>query len=168
MDKIDLEKDLFGEMRNANEEEKQAFSETLERLSSPAPENIFDIYDDPPLQNCVKETKYFKLIPIEYQKAKPTDKYRYCNHHHELDDEHELVDFGNGEFVANKQAIPLLKALNEIGLKTRSHHIADEPFAWVCILMDNITDIHIKDVYEADADRTKYNGKKEVLIEWKK
>jgi hypothetical protein len=101
------------------------------------------------------------------QKPEPTEKYRYCNHHHELDDEHEIVDFGDGEFVANKQAIPLLKALNELGLKTRSHHIADEDFAWICILLDNV-EISIKDVYEKNADRTKYNGKKELLIEWKK
>ena len=44
---------------------------------------------------------------------KPTDKYKHCNHHHEIGDNHELVDFGDGEFVANKEAIPLLKALSE-------------------------------------------------------
>ena len=129
------------------------------------------------IRNLFKFDKADEDFVIEYDgggndnwmKMKPesTDKYRYCNHHHELDDEHELVDFGDGEFVANKQAIPLLKALNELGLKTRSHHIADEPFAWVCILLDNV-EISIKDVYERDADRTKYNGKKELLIEWKR
>jgi hypothetical protein len=94
-----------------------------------------------------------------------SDKYKYCNHHHKLTNKHEIVDFGDGEFVANKQAIPLLKALNEVGLKTRSHHIDDEKHAWVCILLDNV-EIEIKEVFERDADRTKYNGKKELLLTW--
>jgi len=98
---------------------------------------------------------------------KSTDKYKYCNHHHELTEDYKIVDYGDGEFVANKQAIPLLKALNEIGLRTRSHHIDDTEYAWVCILLDDVS-IEIKDVCEGDADRTKYNGKKEVLIQWKK
>lgn len=96
---------------------------------------------------------------------KSSDKYKYCNHHHELTDKHQLVDFGDGEFVANKEAIPLLKALNEVGLKTRSHHIDEKEHAWVCILLDNV-EIEIKEVFEIDADRTKYNGKKELLIRW--
>ncbi len=92
--------------------------------------------------------------------------YKHCNHHHELTDEHEVVDFGDGEFVANKKAIPLLKAFNEIGLKTRSHHIDGET-NWVCILLDNVR-LEIKEVFEKDATRTKHNGKKEVLISWDK
>lgn len=93
---------------------------------------------------------------------KATNKYKYCNHHHKLTDEYELVDFGDGEFVANKKAIPLLKSLNELGIKTRTHHIKDG-IKWFSILLDNI-DIEIKTVNEIDADRTKYNGKKELLI----
>jgi len=95
----------------------------------------------------------------------PTEKYRYCNHHHEIGDEHEMVDFGDGEFVANKEAIPLLKALNELGLRTRSHHIDSKEHAWIAILMDNV-EIEVKEVFEGDADRTKFNGKKELLITW--
>lgn len=98
---------------------------------------------------------------------KPTDKYKYCNHYHETTDKHEIVNFGDGEFVANKEAIPLLKALNELGLKTRSHHIDEKEHAWVCVLLDNV-EIEVKDVFEKDSDRTKYNGKKELLITWKK
>jgi hypothetical protein len=98
---------------------------------------------------------------------KASEKYKYCNHHHELDDEHEIIDFGDGKFVANKEAIPLLKALNEIGLKTRSHHIDNKEYAFVCILLDNVK-IEVKDVFEGDAKRTKYNGKKELLISWEK
>ena len=101
------------------------------------------------------------------EKHKSTDKYKYCNHHHELTVQHEIVDFGDGEFVANKKAIPLLKALNELGLRTRSHHIADDSqYGWFTILLDNV-EIAIVDVYEADADRTKYNGKKELRLTFK-
>lgn len=96
-----------------------------------------------------------------------TDKYRYCNHHHEIDDKHELVNFGDGEFVANKEAIPLLKALNEVGLRTRSHHIDEKEHAWICILLDNV-ELEIREVLESHADRTRYNGKKELLIRWRK
>lgn len=96
-----------------------------------------------------------------------TEKYKRYNHHHEIGDRHELVDFGDGEFVANKEAIPLLKALNELRLRTRSHHIDGNEHAWVCILLDNV-EIEVKEVFERDSDRTKYNGKKELLISWRK
>lgn len=96
----------------------------------------------------------------------PTDKYKYCNHHHELTEQHEIVDFGDGNFVANKKAIPLLKALNELGLRTRSHHITDEKYAWFTILLDDVI-LEIVDVNECDADRTKYNGKKELRLTFK-
>ena len=98
---------------------------------------------------------------------KPTEKYKYCNHHHEIDKEHTLVDFGDGKFVANNQGIPLLKALNKIGLKTRTHHIGKEDHCFVAILLDNAS-IEVRKVDERDADRTKYNGKYEVLITWNK
>jgi hypothetical protein len=97
----------------------------------------------------------------------PSDKYRHMNHHHELTDKHQIVDFGDGAFVANIEAIPLLKALNEAGLRTRSHHIDDKEHAWVAILLDGVS-IEVKEVNERDADRTKYNGKFELLITWKK
>ncbi len=91
-------------------------------------------------------------------------KYKYCNHHHELTDQHEIVYFGDGEFVANKKAVPLLKALNELGLRTRTHHV-DEQGGFISILLDNVT-IEIKAVNEIDADRDKYNDKKELLLVW--
>ncbi len=98
--------------------------------------------------------------------GKKTDKFKHCNHHHELTDEYELVDFGDGEFVANKRAIPLLKALKEAGLKTRTHHFDDNSdHGFVSILLDNVS-IEVKTVFEKDAERTKYNGKKELLISW--
>ena len=94
----------------------------------------------------------------------PSERYQYCNHHHELTDQHELVDFGDGEFVANKMAVPLLKELNESGLRTRTHHV-DHTGGFVSILLDNAR-VEVKTVNEIDADRTKYNGKYELLIIW--
>lgn len=97
----------------------------------------------------------------------PTDKYLWCNHHHELTDRHEIVDFGDGQFVANKEAIPLLKALNEVGLRTRTHHYNGGDHGFVSILLDNAT-IEVRRVLEKDANRYRYNGRYEVLITWKK
>jgi hypothetical protein len=99
---------------------------------------------------------------------KTTDKYEHCNHYHELTDNHEIVDFGDGEFVANKKAIPLLKALNDLGLRTRTHHISDvgDNNFFSIILAENI-EIKIKTVNEISAKRLKYNGKKELLIQWR-
>lgn len=103
---------------------------------------------------------------LEYTQPKPTDKFKHCNHHHELDDEHELVNLGGEEFVANRYAIPLLTVLNEIGLATRTHHIKKGEHSFVSILLDDVV-IKILDVNERDASRTKYNGKKELLIMFK-
>ncbi len=100
-------------------------------------------------------------------KQVPSEKYKNCNHHHELTDEHEIVDFGNGTFVANKQAIPLLKALNEIGLNTRTHHVDVDGHSFVSILLDN-AEIEVRKVFERDSTRVEYNGKHELLIQWKK
>ena len=96
-----------------------------------------------------------------------TEKYKWCNHHHELGDDHSLVDFGDGEFVANNEAIPLLKALNEAGLKTRTHHFSKNcDWAFLSILTGNGVEIETRTVNEIHANRTKYNGEKEVLISW--
>ena len=98
---------------------------------------------------------------------KISDKYKYCNHHHEIDSRYELVDYGDGEFVANKDAIPLLKALNEIGLRTRTHHIAEQEHAFISIILDDAW-IEVRKIIEGHAERTKYNGKTELLITWKR
>ena len=99
--------------------------------------------------------------------TKEENTYKYCNHHHELTEDHKIVDFGDGEFVANVQAIPLLKALNEAGIRTRTHHMDDDDNAFIGILLDNV-ELDIRKVYERDADRQKYNGKYELLISWDK
>ena len=98
---------------------------------------------------------------------KTTNKYKHCNHHHELTDQHEIVDFGDGGFVANKEAILLLKALNELGLRTRTHHISYD-ICFVSILLGEKIEIEVKTVNEIDADRDKYNGQKELLISWRR
>ena len=97
------------------------------------------------------------------KELKNTMKYAHFNHFHELSNEHEFVDYGDGGFIANKMAVPLLTALNELGMKTRTHHI-DEEGGFVSILLeDNIT-IEVRTVNERFRD--KYNGKKEVIIQW--
>lgn len=98
-------------------------------------------------------------------KEQPAEKYRHCNHH-EIGDRHELVDFGDGEFVANKDAIPLLKALNELGLRTRTHHIEAGKHGFISVLLDDGIRFEIRTVQEGHADRTKYNGRTELLISW--
>ena len=97
--------------------------------------------------------------------SEATEKYKHCNHHHKLTDEYCIVDFGDGEFVANKKAVPLLKALNEIGLRTRTHHIDDNGGFFSIILSDDM-DISVRTIAEASCSRTKYNGEKEVLVSW--
>lgn len=99
-------------------------------------------------------------------KDEPTDEHKACNHHHKIGENHEIVDFGDGAFVANKAAIPLLKALSEVGLRTRTHHYEEGSGGFVSILLEDNVTVDIKTVQEKDADRTKYNGKKELLIMW--
>lgn len=97
-----------------------------------------------------------------------TDKFRYCNHHHEITKDQKLVTIGGNKFVADKKMIPLLKALNEIGLTTRTHSYDEkEHYAFISIILDRATDLTIKRVYEHAADRTKFNGETELLISWK-
>ena len=98
---------------------------------------------------------------------KKTDKYKYCNHHHKMTKNQKIIDLGTGKFVADKQMIPLLKALNEIGLITRTHNYSDSGIHFVGIMLDNVG-IEVNKVFEQGADRTKFNGKTQLLIRWKK
>lgn len=95
-------------------------------------------------------------------------KWAFCNHHHEPTVRHKMVDFGDGPFVANVDAMPLLVALNKLGLRTRTHHIDKKgaPHAFVSILLDKGVRFEVKEVFESDAARTKYNGQHELLISW--
>lgn len=89
----------------------------------------------------------------------PSEKYAWCNHHHELTDRHEMVTIGGNKFVANKKAIPLLQALSDAGLKTRSHHIdKPEDNAFICLLMDNV---HTVDIHRLE------DGTQQLCIQWK-
>jgi len=100
--------------------------------------------------------------------ALPTDKYKHFNHHHEITEKHQFVDFGDGEFIANKEAVPLLAALNNLGLRTRTHHIDENGGFFSILIDDNIQDVTVKKVYERDSTRTKYNGMTEVLISFRR
>ena len=95
----------------------------------------------------------------------PSTKYSHMNHHHELTDDHEIVSFGGVEFVANKAAIPLLTALHDLGLRTRTHHVGPQS-GFVSILLDPRVRVEIRTVNEGGADRTIYNGQLECLISW--
>jgi hypothetical protein len=99
------------------------------------------------------------------KELRPTDKYKHMNHHHELTDDYEIVNFGDGDFVANKDAIPLLKALNEAGLRTRSHHLQKAEPGFICILLENAR-VEIREVNEIHINRKLYNGKIELCIMW--
>lgn len=90
-----------------------------------------------------------------------------CNHHHPVTDEYEWVDFGHGPFVANKRALPLLRALHDLGLRTRTHHIAGDPHAFISILIDDHVTAEIRQVNERGATRTRYNGMTELLLSWR-
>lgn len=134
--------------------------------------NVIEMLGEPfdpimALQWAMKAKKQLdqQLQPLPVSTPDASEKYKTVNHHHELTDQHEMVDFGDGEFVANKAAVPLLKALNEVGLRTRSHHIDSQGSGFVCILLDN-AEASIQTVSEIHSDRTKYNGKKELLIQW--
>ncbi len=99
--------------------------------------------------------------------AKPTKKYKHCNHHHKLTDNQEIIDLGTGKFVADKPMIPLLRALNEVGLITRTHNYSANGIYFIGILLENVG-IEVNNVFERDADRTKFNGKTQLLIRWTK
>lgn len=96
-----------------------------------------------------------------------TDKYVHMNHFHEIDDDHQVVDFGDGAFIANNDAVLLLRALAEVGLRTRTHHLVrGEPHAFLSILLEGVT-LEVRQVNEGRSRRSQYNGMTELLIQWK-
>lgn len=96
-----------------------------------------------------------------------TDR-KHQNHHHEVTKNQTVIDMGSGEFVADNERIPLLKALNDCGLITRTHcygHETGESF--VGILADNIVRVEFRDTPEEVSGR-KFGSEKELLIVWKR
>lgn len=88
-----------------------------------------------------------------------THKYEFCNHYHELTEDQTIVDLGTGKFVADKEMLPLLRALNCCGLITRSHCYGHGTgHSWVAIKTENIKDIQIR----MDGEL------KEILITWER
>lgn len=98
--------------------------------------------------------------------SEPTGKYKHFNHHHEITDDQEFIEIGGQEIIADKKMIPLLKALNDLGLETRSHDYSDKE-CWVTIVLDNRTQVDIRKIQEGNATRTRFNGKTEILLAWK-
>lgn len=92
-----------------------------------------------------------------------TEKYKFCNHHHELTEEQELIDLGTGLFVADKKMIPLLRSLNELGLITRTHNY-NKNGSFVSIILNDKIRFEIRKVNERDSSREDFNGETELLI----
>lgn len=105
--------------------------------------------------------------PHKIYAPKPSAKFAHVNHHHELTEDHEIVSMGGETFVANVQAIPLLQALNDLGLQTRTHHV-DKDGGFVSILISPLVSVEIRTVNEIHTERKRYNGRAEVLIQWRK
>jgi hypothetical protein len=71
----------------------------------------------------------------------------------------QKIIINDEEFWADPEMIPLLRALNEAGLKTRSHcsgHESDRSF--VVLRMDNIEGVEIRN----------HGEYKELVLIWKK
>jgi len=92
-----------------------------------------------------------------------------CNHHHELTEEQEIVDFGTGEFVADRKRVALLKALNECGLITRTHCYGHETgISFISVLINEHVNIEIREVTEPNSNRDFCKNQRELLINWKR
>ena len=90
------------------------------------------------------------------------------NHHHPITKEQCKADFGSGGFIADIEMIPLLKALNDMGLITRTHCCGHETgHSFVSILLDNV-EVEVKNVFEIHSDRDFKLGQKELLIKWQR
>jgi len=69
-----------------------------------------------------------------------------------------VIDFGEGKFQADKERVLLLTALNECGLRTRSHCYGHETGrSFVTIDLSNV-DLNIRPTKEGH----------ELLINWKR
>ncbi len=71
----------------------------------------------------------------------------------------EQVTIGGKTFWADKELIPLLKALNDVGLVTRSHCSGhNHKNAWVAIRTDNVENVEVR----------MYGEYQEVLLHWRR
>lgn len=71
----------------------------------------------------------------------------------------EQITIGGATFWADRELIPLLRALNGAGLVTRSHCSGHgEGPAWVAIRSDNIESVEVR-------NRGEY---KEILLTWRR
>lgn len=151
MDKEKLVKWIKEEITGCNIRREQERENAMRELLAKIERGYFDVTNEP------KKT-------IE-EKRTNTEKYKHFNHYHELTENHQLVDFGDGEFIANKDAIPLLKVLSDIGLRTRTHHINIlDKGGFFSILLESNMNFEIRQVNERD--RNKYDGMTELLVQW--
>ena len=91
------------------------------------------------------------------------------NHWHEVKSNQSKVNFSNCAFIADNERIPLLKALNESGLITRTHCYGHETgYSFLSILMRNDLRVEIRPAQENVADRGFDGKEQEILISWKR
>ena len=63
----------------------------------------------------------------------------------EIMDERKLMRLGGEEVWIDAELVPLIRALNDVGLITRSHCSGHKNrHAWVAITLDNITSIEVR------------------------
>ena len=98
-----------------------------------------------------------------------TKEYKRFNHYHKITKEQQFVNFGTGTFIADKKRIPLLKALNECGLITRTHCFGHEiGYSFVSILLDENMTVEFKIINDGYDDKRFPKGTPELLISWKR
>jgi len=98
-----------------------------------------------------------------------TKKYRRFNHHHEIRPDQAFIKIDGQQFIADKKMIPLLRALNAAGLKTRSHCAGHKDiYSFLCLILDPETSIEIRPVSEIKSTRRFPAGTQELCIQWKR
>lgn len=100
---------------------------------------------------------------------RPTNKYKRLNHYHEITRHQKLVKLGGRKFVADKKMLPLLRALNNAGFKTRSHCYGHSTRrAWFSFILDKNVSFYIQPVNENPRKGKFPPGTMEVHLMWKR
>ncbi|MCK5017990.1 MAG: hypothetical protein KAS32_13120 [Candidatus Peribacteraceae bacterium] len=96
-------------------------------------------------------------INTNYDPKTKTEEHCITAEHRE---EQQLVKINGKKFWADRKLVPLLRALNEAGLETRTHCAGHQEGApsWVAIKLRNVEELYIRkdEIYN------------ELIIEWKK
>ncbi len=100
---------------------------------------------------------------------KPTYKFRHLNHYHQLTREQRLIKIGGRKLVADRKMVPLLKALNDAGFRTRSHCYGHETGrAFLSFLFDDSIQVSIHPVREYPRKGKYKPGTMELMLHWKR